>query len=325
MSTQPTVLITDYEFSSLDIEREIFGNAGIELIADQLASPQAIIEKATAVDADALLVQYAHIPAAVFETLPNLTAVSIYGIGVDNIDVETATEQGIPVLHVPDYCIDEVAEHTIALLLSVWRKTAYFDSRVKTGEWDWEQGWPVTRLAGSTIGIYGFGKIGRRLAQKYSGFDVELIATDPFVDSDVMAKHNVTQVSFDELLRLSDAISIHAPLTERTEAAFDAEAFDRMAEDAVLVNTARGSIVVEDALVSALRDESIRGAGIDVFSTEPPEDSPLFECQNAVLTPHMAWYSQESITDLRTRVAEDLVAVLQGDVPDNPVNPEVLR
>lgn len=313
-----TVLVTDSDFPDLDIERELAGEAGVELESADADSPDGVIEAAREVGADALLVQYAPITREVFEDL-DLSVVGRYGIGVDGVDLDAAADHGVPVVNVPDYCQDEVAEHALALTLSSVRETARFDRNIENGEWDWTAGKPIHRLQGATVGFVGFGSIPERLAEKAAGFDFEYLAYDPYRSEEELAAVGVEKADLDELLTKSRIVSVHAPLTDETRELLNREAFETMREDAVLVNTARGGLVDVGALAAALENGEIAGAGLDVLPEEPPEESPLFGLESAVLTPHVAWYSEESITELRETVTRDVLSVLAGEEPTNPV------
>lgn len=316
----PTVLITDYNFPDTSIEREVFAEAGIDVVESDVQSPEGVVREATASDVDALLIQFANITEEVFCALPDLVAVGRYGIGYDTIDVGSATDHGVPVLNVPAYCKDEVAEHAVALILACERNVSAYDSQVGRGTWDWKEGRPLFRIAGRTLGLVGFGTIPRTLVEKVAGFEFELLVFDPYVDADEIGALDGVKVSFDDLLTASDIVSVHTPLTPETESLFDASAFERMNDDAVLVNTARGAVVDPNALYEALEAGEIRRAGIDVMPQEPPDDSPLLDLDDAIVTPHTAWYSEDSIRNLRRTIATDLVRALRGDDPENVVN-----
>lgn len=316
----PTVLITDYNFQDTAIEREIFTDAGIDVVEGDVQSPEGIVEAATTHDVDALLIQFADVTDAVFEALPDLRAVGRYGIGYDTIDVRSATKHGVPVLNVPAYCIDEVAEHALALVLACERNVSAFDTQVQGGTWDWKEGRPLFRVGGRTLGLVGFGKIPRTLVEKAAGFDFELLVYDPYVDAQEIEAHGGEKVTFGELLAESDIISVHTPLTDETESLFDADAFERMQDDAVLVNTSRGAVVDTEALHSALVAGELRRVGLDVMPQEPPDDTPLFDLDDAIVTPHTAWYSEDSIHNLRESIATDVVRAIRGDEPEHVVN-----
>lgn len=313
-----TVLVTDSDFPDLEIERELIEEAGADLVDAEAETPEEVIEAARGANVDALLVQYARITREVFEAL-DLAIVGRYGVGVDSVDIEAANDHDVPVVNVPDYCEDEVAEHTLALVLSCIRETARFDKEVKNGEWDWTVGKPIHRLQDATVGFVGFGRIPQRLAEKAVGFEFEFLGYDPYRSESDLADYGVEKVEFEELLSRSKVVSVHAPLTDETRGLLDREAFERMGEDSVIVNTARGALIDTEALVNAIVEGEISGAGLDVLPEEPPEESALFSLDSVVLTPHVAWYSEESIVELRETVTRDVLSVLTGEKPKNPV------
>jgi D-3-phosphoglycerate dehydrogenase len=253
----------------------------------------------------------------------SLSVVGRSGIGVDNVDVAAAAARDIPVVNVPGYCLDEVSTHAIALLLACVREVPVFNRAVRSGRWDWTEGQPIRRLRGQTVGLVAFGRIARGVARKLDGFGVDILAFDPYVDAAEMRVAGAEKVSFDGLLAQSDAVSVHAPLTDDTEGLLDAAAFEALADHAVLVNTARGAIVDEGALEAALQTGEIAGAGLDVRAPEPPVDSSLSELDAVVCTPHVGWYSEDSREELNQTVTADVIRVLEGREPENPVTPEV--
>lgn len=319
-----TILVTDSDFPNLSIERDRLSHADVELVEVQARTESDLIDAVTDVEPDGLLNQYAPVTRDVFEAHPGIRAVGRYGIGVDTVDLDAATEHDVVTLNVPDYCLDEVPTHAMALILSVERRTAQYTAEIKSGMWDWTNGQPIYRLRGRTLGLAGFGKLPQNLVEKAAPFGLEPIAYDPYVSEDEMAEHGVEKVSFEELLAKSDVISVHTPLTDETREMFDADAFAAMDKDAVIINTSRGATIDIDALHEALVDNEIRGAGIDVMPEEPPESHPLFDLDESVMTPHVAWYSEESIVDMRRTVAGDVLRVLENELPENPVNEDVL-
>jgi len=311
------IVVTDYDFPDLSIERSVIEAADADLRGEYARSPEEVIEAAEG--ADALLVQYAEVTDAVFEAL-DLQAVGRYGIGVDSIDLDAATEHGVPVVNVPDYCMEEVPTHALTLLLACIRKVPSYDRAIKGGEWDWTGGKPIHRLTGSTLGLVGFGKLPRRLRELVAGFDLDVLVYDPYVDAADIEAADAEKVDLDTLLERSKYVSVHAPLTEETHHLIDAAAFERMREDAILVNTARGPLVDIDALGEAVEAGEIAGAGLDVLPEEPPDSIPPIDHESVVYTPHVAWYSEESMETMRRTVAEDVLGILQGEAPRNPVN-----
>jgi len=241
------------------------------------------------------------------------------------VDLAAATEAGIVVTKVPDYCIDEVSDHAMALLLAAARKIPFANSRVHAGRWEMRAVVPIHRLRGSVLGLAGFGRIPQLVAPKAKAFGLRVVAYDPYVPADVFAAAGVESVSFEELLKISDFISIHTPLMPETNRLFRAETFQKMKPTAYLINTARGPIIDEADLARALDAGQLAGAALDVMTQEPPANSPLFGRDNVILTPHTSFYSEESLVDLQTKAAEEVVRVLSNQPPRNPVNPEVLR
>jgi len=278
-----------------------------------------------AADADALLVTYAKITAEMIRQMKRCRIISRFGIGVDNVDIAAATGAGIVITKVPDYCIDEVSDHAMAMLLALVRKIPYANSLVHAGRWEMPAVAPIHRLRGSVLGLVGFGRIPQLVAPKARAFGIKIIAFDPYIPLDVMTRAGVEKVEFGELLKRSDYVSIHSPLLPETRHLFNEEAFRKMKPTAYLVNTARGPIVDEAALAHALDAQQIAGAALDVLSQEPPAGSPLFGRNNVILTPHTSFYSVESLVELQVKAAEEVVRVLSKQAPRNPVNPEALQ
>ena len=229
------------------------------------------------------------------------------------------------VTKVPDYCIDEVSDHTMALLLALARKIPLANAQVHAGLWEMQAVVPLHRLRGSVLGLAGFGRIPQLVVPKAKAFGLRVVAYDPFVQQDVFTHAGVESVDFAQLLEMADYISIHTPLIPETKNLFNADAFRRMKPTAYLINTARGPIVDEAALAQALDAGQLAGAALDVMVLEPPPPSPLFGRDNVIVTPHVSFYSEESLIELQTKAAEEVVAVLSGQAPRNPVNPEVLQ
>jgi D-3-phosphoglycerate dehydrogenase len=257
------------------------------------------------------------------EHLPNCKVVSRYGVGVDSVDLKAATDLGIIVANVPDYCVDEVSNQAIAMILTLIRKTAFFDQKVKSNRWDFHLGIPIYRIHGKTLGLIGCGKIGLEVAKKISPFGVKVIAFDPYLQR---AGEGVELTDFDSVLKKSDFISIHCPLNESTRHLMGGQAFKKMEKKPILINTSRGPIVDEKALVEALKEGRVSGAGLDVLEKEPPDpQNPLLKMENVILSPHVSFYSVESISELKRRTAENVSAVLLGKWPKSVVNREVVR
>jgi D-3-phosphoglycerate dehydrogenase len=306
--------------------------AAADAIAAELDHVGATVESVTAhtpeelvsaaADATAVIVdESTPVSREVFAALDALRVVGRAGIGLDNVDLRAAAEAGVTVVNVPDYCVDEVSTHALALLLAVSCSLPAYDAATAAGGWAWSDGEPVHRLRGRTLGLAGFGDINRRLARKVDGFGLDVLAYDPHVPAREMAHLDARKATFEELLGAADAVVVNLPLVEGTRELFDAAAFDAMPEGALFVNTARGGVVDESALVDALADGHLAGAGLDVLAAEPPGDSPLLEMENVVVTPHAGWYSEESREQLGRSVAADVARVLAGERPHNPVTP----
>lgn len=317
------VLVTDYYFTNLDNERKVMEEIDAELLEGNYRTEKEVIENAKGVDA--LLVENAIIGRKVFEALPQLKAVGRYGIGVNVVDLKAATEHGVYVVNVPDYCYDEVSDHTLALLLASIRKINQLNNHVKKANWDYNSFKPIYRMRGRTLGLIGFGEIARTVAKKAKAFGLKIITADPFLDKSVGEKYGVKLVSLEKLLRNSDYISIHVPLTDDTEQIISSREFRMMKNTAFIINTSRGRIIDQKALVEALKENEIAGAAIDVLNDEPiEEDNPLIMMPNVIITPHVAYYSEESLSDLQREVALGVADVLTGKVPKNLANRDVL-
>jgi D-3-phosphoglycerate dehydrogenase / 2-oxoglutarate reductase len=320
---QLRVGVSDSVFPNLDPTREVLSKIGAELRVAQEPTAEAILR--VAADADALLVTYAKITAEMIRQMKRCRIISRFGIGVDNVDIAAATNAGIVVTKVPDYCIDEVSDHAMALLLSLVRKIPYANSLVHAGRWEMPVVVPIHRLRGSVLGLVGFGRIPQLVAPKAQAFGIKVVAFDPYIPQDAMTRAGVEKVEFAELVKMSDYISIHSPLLPETHHLFNADVFRKMKPTAYLVNTARGPIVDETALAHALDAQQLAGAALDVLSQEPPSGSPLFGRNNVILTPHTSFYSVESLVELQIKAAEEVVRVMTQQAPRNPVNPEVLQ
>ena len=312
------IAVTDSPFPSLDPAKAALRRVDPELRMAKSASADDIL--AVARDADAVLVTYAKLPGELLRQLTRCKAIGRFGLGVDNIDVPAAAELGITVTYVPDYCMQEVSDHAMALLLALARKIPLSNSLVQAGRWEMPAVVPIHRLAGRVLGLVGFGNIPRTLAPKAKAIGLRVLAHDPYVSQETLAAAGVDGVTFDRLLELSDFVSIHAPLLPATRGLFNAEVFRGMKKGAVLINTARGPLVDEDALVAALDSGHLGGAALDVVAVEPlSKDSKLIGRDNVILTPHTAFYSVEALDELQTKCAADVARVLSGEVPIYPV------
>ena len=315
-----TVVVNDDPMIRADSLRHVLGDDVTVEVAD-LQTTEDITE--TVADATALVVDVqTDVPAAVFEACENLEIVARAGVGVDGVDIPAAADHGVTVVNVPDYCREEVSTHAVSLLLASIRRLNVYDRSVKGGRWDWADGAPIHRLTGETVGFLSFGQLARATAEKLAGFNCDIVAADPYVEADEMAALGVEKVPLDELLETADHVSVHAPLTDDTRHLFDRDAFRKMSETAVLVNVGRGPIVEEDALVWALENDEIAAAGLDVLEDEPLTDSSLADRDDVILTPHTAFYSEESLTDLNEHIGHDILSVFDGEEPAGYIDPE---
>ena len=315
---RPLIAVTDSPFPSLDPAKAALARIDPELRVANSASAEDIL--AVGRDADAILVTYAKLPGDLLRQLRRCKAIGRFGLGVDNIDIAAATELGITVTYVPDYCMQEVSDHAMALLLALARKVPQSNALVQAGRWDMPAVVPIHRLAGRVLGLVGFGNIPRALAPKAKAFGLRVVAHDPNVSQHALADVGVEGMSFDRLLEISDFVSIHAPLLPVTRGLFNAEVFSKMKQGACLINTARGPLVDEDALLAALDSGRLAGAALDVVAVEPlPKESRLIGRDNVVLTPHTGFYSVEALNELQTKCAADVARVLSGETPVYPV------
>ncbi len=316
------IVITDFEYASLEEEKSVFEGMDIEFLAVQCVTEEDVI--AAAKDAVGIINQYAPITRRVIEELECCKVISRYGVGVDTVDVEAATENGIIVANVTDYCWDEVSDHAMALLLTCARKVVDLNRTVKSGQWDYKCGVPIYRLRERVLGLVGFGNIPQLVAKKAQAFGLEVIAYDPFVSKETANRLGVKLLPLEEVCQLSDFVSIHAPLNQHTKGMISSSQFKEMKKEAFLINTARGPIVDEHALVKALTEGEIAGAALDVVEDEPIQKGhPLLQMENVILNPHVSWYSEESQSELKRKTAENVANVLKGKLPHYIVNREV--
>jgi len=316
------VIVTDYDYDTFAPEKEVLDKLGIELILEQCKTEEDVI--AACKDADALINQYAPITRRVIENLENCKVISRYGVGFNTIDITAATEKRMIVANVTDYCLDEVSDHALSFILSCSRKITQLNNAVKSGVWDFKMAVPVFRLRGLTLGLVGFGNIPQNVARKAQAFGLNIISYDPFVSKELAKEHNVELVELEELCERSDYISVHVPLTMSTKGMISDDQFNRMKKEAYIINTARGEVIDEKALIRALQAGKIAGAGLDVLEEEPINpNNPLYKMDNVVLTPHSAFYSVESQIELKRKAAQNVVDVLSGCYPAYLVNKEV--
>ncbi len=319
------VYVTDYDYTDLAIERTVLEPIDAEVIGLQCKTGEGLAELAA--DADAILQQYAKIPRATSARLKQCKVICRYGIGVDIVDVQAAAEHNILVTNVPDYCLDEVADHTIAMAFMLLRRIPMFAEACRNGVWHWSAGGgPVFRFRDLTWGFIGFGRIAQNIARKLAVFGFDLLAFDPYVSDGYMRTFATRKVTFDDLLAQADVVDVMCPYTPETHRLINADALLRMKRDAVLVNCARGKIVDNQALFQALSERRIAGAALDDTEEEPakldawsPSMNPLFGLGNCIITPHVAYVSESALRECRRIAAENARAVLLGRTPPNLV------
>ena len=312
------IALTDSPFPSLDPAKAALSKLDYELRPAKSPSAEDIL--AVARDADAILVTYAKLTRELLMQLTRCKAIGRFGLGVDNIDLVAAAEKGIQVNYVPDYCIHEVSDHALALLLALARKIPQSNKLVQSGRWEVPPLTPMHRLTGRVLGLFGFGNIPRMLAPKARALGLKVVAYDPFAKAELFKEAGVESVSFDQLLGMSDFVSVHAPLMPETRGLMNAAAFGKMKKGAMIINTARGPLIDEAALLAALDSGQLGGAALDVITTEPmPKDSPLLGRDNLILTPHTAFYSVEALNELQTKCASDVARVLSGEKAVYPI------
>jgi len=313
------VLVTDHAFPNVAQEERLVGEAGASLTIAQCKTPEDVI--AASRDADALLVQFAPITAQVVAGLDKCKVIVRYGIGVDNVDLQAAAAKGIPVCNIPDYCIDEVADHSLSLTLALARQLPQSDARLRSGIWKITPPRPFPALRDMTFATAGFGRIARAVLERARAFGFKLAAYDPFVDAGVFEQHRIRRLSRDDLFRTAGILSLHLPLSAETKHFLGRAQLAEMGEAGIVINTARGGLIDTVALAEALSGGRLHGAGIDVFEVEPlPDDHPLRSAPNVILTSHMAWYSEGSIPILQRKSGEEVVRALRGEPLHNVVN-----
>lgn len=328
MTTNPfTVVLVDYDddlFTPPSWVGVRLAEHGIRWIEGQHRTPETVL--AAARDGDVVMIQSVRplLGRAIIEELHRCRCFVRLGIGYDSIDVEAATQRGIPVCNIPTYCIEDVAEHTLALLMNSVRRITHQDRWIRAGQWDRSGARPTRRMQGCTLGLVGFGRIGRTVARQASGLGLRILVFDPYLNADVVAQHDAEQVTLEALLQNSDFLSVHCPLTSDTHHLLDRKAFHNMKGGVFLVNTSRGPIIDEVALAEALQSGKVWGVGLDVFEQEPlPLDSPLRAFDNVTFTPHVSANSEESVEELYSVACEIAIDVYHGRRPRSVVNPEV--
>lgn len=320
------VYVSDYDYPDLDIERSVLEPIGAEVIGLQCRSGEGLADQAA--DADVILQQYARISRETIERLKRCKAICRYGIGVDIVDLKAAGDHGIVVTNVPDYCLDEVADHAITLGFALLRRIFQYSAATRKGRWHWSAGGgPILRFRGATAGLIGFGRIGVNIAHKLSAFGFSLLAADPHVSQSYMRSFGVRKVEMKQLLAESLLIVVMCPYTPETHHLVDRAALAQMRADAVLVNCSRAKVVDNQALYAALSAGRPAAAALDDVEEEPakldhwtPALNPLFSLENCIITPHVAYVSEDSLKECRRVAAENARAVLLGQDPPNPVS-----
>ena len=315
----PVIAVTDSVFPSLDPAKAALARLNPTYRMAKSVNADDIV--AAARDADAVLVTYAKLTREVLTQFTRCKAIGRFGLGVDNIDLVAAKEKGMAVNYVPDYCIREVSDHAMALLLALIRKIPLSNKLVQSGRWEMPAVVPIRRIEGTVLGLVGFGHIPRLVGPKAQAFGIRVIASDPYAKPEVFKTAGVESVDFDTLLQSSDYVSVHAPLLPATRGMMNAAAFAKMKKGAYIVNTARGPLIDEPALIAALDSGQIGGAGLDVVASEPlAKDSPLLGRDNVIISPHTAFYSIEALNELQTKCATDVARVLSGEKAVYPIS-----
>ncbi len=321
---KPKILITDNEVHVENIIDEL--NSIADVIKSENNHEETLVKVSE--DVDFIIVScFTRITARVFENAKKLKAVLKYGVGVDNIELEAATGKGVLVVNCPEYGSDTIAEHAFALMICLAKKLLQIDKIMRKKAWLWPSPeFMGTDLAGKTIGLIGFGNIGLAMAHKAGGFGMKILVYDPYVSADLATNFHAEFVSLDTLLRTSDVVSIHCVLTPETEKLICANELKKMKKTAFIIDVSRGAIIDENAILTALQEKWIAGAGLDVFAHEPlSPDHPILDMDNVILTPHLAWYTKEAYERLQKETLQRILELLEGKIPRNVKNPEVLR
>lgn len=315
-----SVLMTDTIFPDTSIEQGVFSQGGVDFKLSPSSDAETLSELGKT--ADALLVVYANVTAQVIDSLERCKIIVKAGIGYNNIDVEAATKKGIIVANVPDYCQDEVADHTFSMLLVLARKTCYLHNQVVKGVWDANQGKHAPQLKGKTLGLLGCGAIGQQVAARAKPFGLKVIGFDPYSSPKSLAEFQIENITnFDVFLSEVDFLSLHLPLTEKTKHIINKASLAKVKKTAFVINTARGGLIEENDLYNAILEGSLAGAALDVLEQEPPRAVPkLSQLDNVIITPHTAFLSQDSVSELRKKASQEIARTLTSGTPNNPVN-----
>ncbi len=321
------VYISDYDYEDLEIEKTILEPIGAEVIGLQCSTGEGLGDLAR--DADVLMTRYAKVTRETCEKLEHCIGICRYGIGVDTVDVQAVYDNGMVLTNIPDFCIEEVAEHSIAMGLSLCRRLPHYDAATKSGRWEFQDAvQPIRKFRNTVWGLIGFGKIAQIIARKIIGCGMTVISSDPYVSENYMAAMGVRKVELNELVKESDVVNVMCPYTKATHHIINEEKLRMMKKNAVVVNCSRGKLVDNKALYKALAEAWIVGAGLDDTEEEPaknpdwkPSDNPLFSLSNCIISPHSAFYSEQSLVDNRRLTAINAKALLEGSPPINIVRP----
>jgi D-3-phosphoglycerate dehydrogenase len=318
MVSRYSVIVTDARYFSEAIQ-DILKQVDAELILAPCRSEDEVISQAS--KADAIITTSAIFSKQVLENLYQCKFIIRCGVGIDNIDVKAATEKGILVAYLPDFYIEDVSNHIMALILGSSRKITFTDRLVRDGKYSFNKIQPIKQLKSKVLGLVGFGKISRCLLPKLKPFNFQVLVYDPYIS---ILPREAEKVDLPSLISRADFIIMNCPLTEENRGMIGEREFNLMKPEVYIINTARGALINEVSLIKAIREKRISGVALDVVTQEPvPSDHPLLQFDNVIITPHIAWYSEESLEEARLKGAEDVVKVLKGDLPKYPVNPEV--
>jgi len=318
------VVLTDYEWPDLSIEHGAFSPLGINFTAARCKREDEVLRVAE--NADAIITEYAPLSQKVIHSLRRCKIISMNAAGFDNVNLEAATDEGILLVNCPDYCFEEVADHTMAMILSCARGLFQYDRRIRNGIWDYKSAGPRERVRDSVLGLIGFGRVAQAVAARARSFGMRVVASDPFMPDEFFKAQGVQPATSQEILAAADYLSIHVPLTKDTHKSIGAEELSRMKRSAFVINASRGPVVDEKALYEALKSGIVRGAALDVLEQEPPDfDNPLLSLDNVLVTPHAAFYSEDAVSEVRSRSAQEVIKVFKGELPGHIVNGKVLE
>jgi len=314
------VVVTDDRHGDFSVEKEVLAEIGAEVIVCNCDTKEEVIKECK--DADGILLNLSPMPTEVIEQLDKCKVIARYGVGYDNVDVAACTKKGIYVANVPDYCAEEVSDQALALLMACVRKVVHSDTQIRQGRWNIAKDMKIHRIEGKTFVLLGFGVIAKAFLRKVKGFNPgRILVFDPFVDADTIASYGAVKVDWEMALKEADYVSVHIPLNIHTKGMINADAFEMMKPSVIVVNTSRGAVIDEKALINALESKVISCAGLDVFENEPIQSgNNLLKLDNCVLTDHVGWYSVESIIELKRKAAENVRETLLGGKPKYPVN-----